>query len=579
LLFRGVVGRRSIFTDSGFAALPVNCHVAAVYLAAADDGGMLDSLNSGRDAVHRRAWADAFTALSHADRTCPLGSDDLELLATSAYLTGRDAEFLRLFERAHQAHLAAGKPVRAARSAFWLALACLLRGEHGAASGWLSRANRLLPPSECVERGYLLLPPAEQCLVDGRSAAAHDAASHAATIGNRFGEADVIACARHIQGRALMQQGQIKAGLVLLDEAMVAVLAGELSPIMTGLIYCSVIEACQQVYALSRAREWTDALSRWCEQQPQLAAFTGKCLIYRAEVLQFHGAWPNAMTEARRACERSQKAQRNPPGGALYQQAEIHRLRGDFAAAEEAYSSASQHGYEPQPGLALLRSAQGRTHAACVSIERALNSATDRLQRVSLLVAYVEVMLAAGDVQNASCACRELEQIADTIDTDALRAMASQCRGAVELGHGDALAALGSLRRAFEGWQHIEAPHAAARARVLIGLACQLLGDAEAAALEFRAARTVFQELGARPDLDRLDAAEQRDVSVVRQRLTTREFQVLRFIAAGKTNRAIARQLSLSERTIDRHVSNILTKLDVPSRAAATAYAYSQKLL
>ncbi len=274
---------------------------------------MLDTLNSGRDAIARQAWADAFTSLSRADQACPLGSDDLELLATSAYLTGRDREFLSILERAHHAHLAADNPVRAARSAFWLALTFLLRGENGAASGWLSRADRLLPSRECVERGYLLLPSAELCLAGGHSEAAHAAASNAVTFASRFGDADLMACARHIQGRALMQKGQIKAGLVLLDEAMVAILAGELSPIMTGLIYCSVIEACQEVYELSRAREWTSALSRWCEQQPQMVAFNGTCLIHRAEILQFHGAWPNALTEARRACERSRRAQRTPP--------------------------------------------------------------------------------------------------------------------------------------------------------------------------------------------------------------------------------------------------------------------------
>jgi ATP/maltotriose-dependent transcriptional regulator MalT len=540
---------------------------------------MLDTLDSGRDAIHRRAWADAFRSLARADQACPLDSDDLELLATSAYLTGRDRDFLSILERAHHAHLAADNPVRAARSAFWLALTSLLRGENGAASGWLSRAHRLLPPGECAEHGYLLLPPAELCLAEGRSDAAHEAASQAAVLGSRFGDADLLACARHIQGRALVQQGQIKAGLVLLDESMIAVVAGELSPIMTGLIYCSVIEACQQVYALSRAQEWTSALSRWCGEQPQMMAFSGTCLVYRAEVLQFHGAWPKAMTEARRACDRSHDAHRKPPGAAIYQQAEVHRLRGDFTAAEEAYQDASRHGYEPQPGLALLRTAQGRTDTACASIQRALDSATDRLRRARLLVAYIEVMLAAGDAQNAGRACEELEQIAAAVDTDALRAMAAHSRGAVELRQGNATAALGPLGRAFTAWEELEAPYAAARVRILIGLACRAFGDAESAALEFSAARSVFRELGAAYDLAQLDALENDGTSRRRDGLTTRECQVLKLIAAGKTNKAIAHELSLSERTIDRHVSNILTKLDVPSRAAATAYAYTQKLI
>jgi DNA-binding CsgD family transcriptional regulator len=310
-----------------------------------------------------------------------------------------------------------------------------------------------------------------------------------------------------------------------------------------------------------------------------MAAFNGTCLLYRAEILQFQGAWPNALTEARRACDRSRQAGRNPPGAAFYQQGEIHRLRGDFTAAENAYHRASRHGYEPQPGLALLRNAQGRTDMASVSIRRALDAVADRLRRAPLLAASIEISLDANDLENAGRACAELEQIAATVETDALRAMAAHSRGAVELRKGDAIAALVPLRRAFEAWQQLEAPYCAARVRVLLGLACRALGDAESVALEFSAAKSVFRELGAARDLAELDALEKDRVPADRRRLTTRERQVLRMIAAGKTNRAIASELSLSERTIDRHVSNILTKLDVPSRAAATACAYSQKLL
>jgi tetratricopeptide (TPR) repeat protein len=264
-----------------------------------------------------------------------------------------------------------------------------------------------------------------------------------------------MACARHLQGRVLIRQGQIQNGLALLDEAMLAVTAGELSPIITGLVYCSVIEACQEIYALSRAREWTSALSRWCKQQPDMVAFTGTCLVRRAEILQVLGAWPDAMTEACRACERPQGDNRKPPGTAFYQQAEIHRLRGEFAAAEEAYRSASRLGCEPQPGLALLRLAQGRTDAACAAIRTVVNATADRLRRTKLLPAYVDVMLATGDVQQARSASRELAEVAETIGTEPLCAMAAHSRGAVELAEGDAQAALGSLRRAFDAWQQV----------------------------------------------------------------------------------------------------------------------------
>jgi len=540
---------------------------------------MVDILQEGRESYRRRVWADAYASLALADQASPLGVEDLELLRTAAYLIGRDLESEKILERVHHAHVAGGDQVRAARAAFWLGFSVLLRGEIGHSTGWLSRARRLLESRDCVEQGYLLLPAAEQSLADDNIETALDAAGRAAAIGDRFADADLLACARHVLGRALLRQGQIKSGLALLDEAMLAVTTGELSPITTGLIYCSVIEACQQVYALSRVREWTAALSRWCEQQPGMVAFTGTCLVRHAEILQFHGAWPDAMAEACRACERSPDAHWKPPGAALYQQGEIHRLQGEFGKAEDAYRRASQRGYEPQPGLALLRMSQSRSDAACAAIRRARDAAAEPLQRTKLLPAYIEIMLAIGDVQEARGASHELEEIAQRVDTDALRVMAAHGRGAVELAEGDARAALGFLRGAFEGWQRLEAPYAAASVRTLMGAACRSLGDEEAAGLEFGAARAAFQQLGAAPDLARLDTIEHRDAPTHRFPLTTRELQVLRLVAAGKTNKAIAAELSLSERTIDRHVSNILTKLDVPSRAGAAAHAYRYKLL
>jgi DNA-binding CsgD family transcriptional regulator len=361
---------------------------------------------------------------------------------------------------------------------------------------------------------------------------------------------------------------------------MLAVVAGEVSPIMTGLIYCSVIEACQEVYALSRSREWTSALAHWCEQQPEMVAFTDTCLVRRSEILMLQGAWPDALAEACRACERSsQGLDRDPPGVALYQQGEVRRLRGEFATAEREYRNASQLGWEPQPGLALLRMAQGRGDAASAAIRRVLGAATDRLQRAKLLPAYVEIMLATGDIEAGRTGCRELAEIAERFGTDVLRAMAAHAIAAVNLAEGDARAALGPLRLAFDMWHKLEAPYEEARVRVLMGLACRALGDDEAAGLEEGAARAAFERLGAAPDVARLDTLGGRGGSPQRHPLTPRELQVLRMVVAGKTNKAIAAALFVSERTIDRHVSNILSKLDVPSRAAATAYAYDHKLL
>jgi DNA-binding CsgD family transcriptional regulator len=539
------------------------------------------NLDRARRSYGERAWAAAFQAFSDADQESPLAADDLERLALSAYLIGRDEEYLKTLERAYNAHRDVGENLRAVRCAFWLHFRLLMRSEMGRASGWLARAQRLLEgvTPECAERGYLLLSAVEQRLDAGDYEAAYATAAEAAAIGEHCGDPDLVACARHQQGRARLQQGQVEAGLTLLDETMVTVSAGELSPLVTGLMYCSVIAACQQVYAFDRAGEWTAALTQWCQGQRDMVAFVGVCQVHRAEIMQLRGTWPEAIEEARRACARSQGIDRRAAAAALYQEAEVHRLKGDFAAAEEAYRDASQLGLEPQPGLALLRLVQGRSDAASTAIRRVAGTTMNRLKRMSLLPAYIEIMLATGDVRDARNACRELEEIATSFDTGVPGAIAAQARGAVDLAEGDAQAALGSLRRAFEVWHRIGAPYAAARVRVLIGLACRALADEDGAGLELMAAQSAFERLRATPDLARIEALMKVTQSADTCGLTARELQVLRLVATGETNKVIAGKLFLSEKTVDRHVSNIFTKLDVPSRAAATAFAYRRKLI
>lgn len=545
-----------------------------------------DALERGRECCRQRAWAGAYESLTLAHESAPLAPDDLERLATAAYLIGRDDDYLLALARAHLAHLHAGEGARAVRCAFWLGFRLLFRGETGRATGWLARAARLLEREgrDCVERGYLLLPRVQQHIDAGEHGAAHAAATRAAAIGERFGESDLVACARHLQGLVLMQEGRLEPGLALLDEAMVSVTAGELSPLVTGLIYCSVIEGCHQVYALDRAREWTAALARWCEAQPQMVAFSGVCQVHRAQIMQLRGEWPQALDEARHAGARcAQAGNASAAAAACYQQAEVHRLRGEFTAAEAAYRSASESGAEPQPGLALLRLAQGRTDAAALAIKRAVSATTERLPRASLLPACVDILLAAGDIEPAKNASLELQAIANSFErsaeTGVLQAMSAQAAGSIALAEGDAQAALIALRRAMAVWQRVEAPYLAARVRVLMGLACRGLGDEEACRLEFEAARAVFERLGAAPALAHVDSLLRRPPADPAHGLSARELQVLRLVATGKSNKAIARELFLSERTIDRHVSNIFGKLDVASRSAATAWAYERGLI
>jgi DNA-binding CsgD family transcriptional regulator len=430
-----------------------------------------------------------------------------------------------------------------------------------------------------VEAGYLLLPTGQRHFVAGDFESAVAIAERAAAIGDRFGDRDLAVFARNWQGHALVQKGEVEAGLALLDEAMLAAAAGELSPIVTGLIYCSVIATCQRIYALDRAREWTSALAGWCAEQPQIVSFSGRCLVHRAEIMQLNGAWRDALEEARRAIQRhAVRLDPQATAAAFYQEAEVHRLQGEFAAAEDAYRNASQAGQEPQPGLALLRLAQGRKDVAASGIRSALGATTDRLQRARLLPAYVEIMLATGDLEEARAGCRELEATAADFGTEVLGAIAAHAKGALHLADGEAETALAPLRQAFRVWQQVGAPYLAARLRVLIGYACRAVGDEEGAGLELGAARSVFEELGAASDLAELEGSARTAPPSVGG-LTARELQVLRLVATGKTNKAIANDLSLSEKTVDRHVSNIFVKLDVPSRAAATAYAYEHKLI
>ena len=410
---------------------------------------------------------------------------------------------------------------------------------------------------------------------EGDLEAAAATAGEAVATGERFGDRDLFALAAQSQGTFLVMLGRGAEGLALLDEAMVAVTAGELSPIVSGLVYCGVILGCQAAYEPRRAGEWTAALSQWCEQQPDMVAFTGRCLTHRAELMCLHGAWPDALEEARRAARRSAEGKNELAGGeAVYLQGEVLRLQGEFAAAEDAYREASRAGREPQPGLALLRLAQGDRGAAVAAIRRALGEAVDRSARARLLPAHVEILLALGELDEARAAAAELGGIAEGQEGGMLGALAAFAAGAVALATGDPGEALIAARRSARTWQQLEAPYAAARARALVGLACRALGDDDTAAFELEAARGVFAGLGAAPDLARIEALA-RPASDAHG-LTAREQEVLRHVASGKSNREIASELVLSEHTVARHLQNIFAKLGVSSRTAASALAWSE---
>ena len=542
----------------------------------------IPALNRARAASTRLAWSEARESYELASRLAPLGAEDLERMAVAAFMLGRVDDFVTTLERAHRGHLDAGDGLRAARCAFWIGMNMAFRGEAAPAAGWFARAKRLVAREgrECAEQGYLMLPDVIRSRAAGNYEAASAAAASAAEVGERFGDADLFALSVQAQGLALLAQGRVQDGLGLLDEAMVTVATGELSPIVTGVVYCAVIGGCEEVYEVRRAREWTDALARWCDGQPEMVAFTGRCLAHRAEIMQIHGAWSDALAEARRAHDRCERAMdRGDAGQALYQLGEVHRLRGELAAAEAAYLEANECGREPQPGLALLRLLQGDAAAAGSAIARAVGETIDPLRRTRLLPAYAEIMLASGRIDDARDAADELSRIVAGYDSTMLRAIDARVRGSVALAEGDPQTALILLRKALAEWRELQAPYEVARTRALLGLACRALHDEGTAALELAAARAAFEVLGAGPDLDRMVTADPGARPSDAYSLTPREIEVLRLLAAGKSNRQIASELVLSEHTIARHVQNIRGKLGVRSRTAAAAFAFEHDLL
>jgi DNA-binding CsgD family transcriptional regulator len=511
----------------------------------------------------------------------PVGvrANDVEGLADAAWWISRLDESISIRQRAYTAYVAEGDDIGAAGVAARLCVEHSIRGDFAIGAGFLSKAQRHAAGfPDHVGQGYLASLEATLARFRGDLEGSLELARRASEIGRRFEERDLIALAMETEGLALIGLGRIPEGLGLLDEAMTSVLAGEVTPYFTGIIYCSVIDACLAVNDVRRAGEWSDAASRWCDALPADTPYPAMCRVNRAEVARLRGAWPEAEAEATRASEELMEWSPGAAGPAFYQLGEIHRRRGDTTAAEEAFTRAHQLGTDPQPGLALLRLSQGKVDQARAALRVALEGPHEAPTRARLAAAAAEAAMAAGDLDDARERVDGLQSIALESGARAYEALAASAAGALLLAGGNAEAATDHLRRAHAEWRDLKLPYEAARVQVQLGRALSAVGDDDDAALELKAALGVFEELGAEPD-----ATEVRRLlggtTQLPNGLSAREAQVLRLVAAGKTNRDIAVELVISEHTVARHLQNIFGKIDVSSRSAATAFAFEHGLV
>lgn len=535
--------------------------------------------NRQRGSYREQSWSELYEALKEREDLQP---EELYQLTIAAYLTGRDEESLEVLIRAHHLFLAQEKIERAVKAGFWIGMLLTFRGERARGGGWFSRVQRLVEEHQYTgpEKGLLRIPAGLGALGAGKAEAAYDHFKNVREAGKGYRDPDLTALSLLGQGQALIQMGNRLEGVALLDESMVAVESAGSSPLVVGIVYCAVIETCQLIFDIRRAQEWTAALSRWCESQPDLVPFRGQCLIRRSQIMHLHGDWPAAQEEMQRACRLLSRPPGEPAAGeAYYLLAEGYRLRGDFPQAEQLYVEATRRGRKPQPGLALLRLAQKEKERALKSVQNALQEAKTPLHRVKILPAYVEVMLAHERIAEARTATEELAAVAQKYEAVFLKARTACCRGAVLLKEGDAGAAIKSFRRSLNGWDALNAPYEAAAVRLLLGMAYRDQGDRDTATMEWTAAKWIFRELEALPDLEKVEGLLDVEKEPDLHGLTLRELQVLRLVSQGKTNKAIAGELFISDRTVERHLSNIFNKLQVGSRTEATAFAYEHHLL
>lgn len=506
-----------------------------------------------------------------------LSGDDLDALGEDAWWRCRTDEALTIKQRAYTRHAEAGARRRAAMTAWWLFYGHLYWGRPSQATGWLRRMRRHLEGHTVgIEHGYLAFAEAETALYRGEVESAEQRARRAVELGEQHGDPDVLAMGLQVAGRVLLVRGVPGEGWGSLDEAMTLVVAGQVSDLLSGSVYCSVLHACRDLGELGRALEWTGAMRTWYEALPFHTPYHGLCRVYRGEILGLHGRWTEAESELRRAADELSELRPRAAGEALYDLGELHRRRGDLVAAEAAFDRSQELGRDPQPGRCLLLSARGRAEAAAAALEASLlRPPREPVARARLLAAQVEIAARNGATAEAAAATDELSRIAEQLSSPALRAVAALAEGTLALARGEARTAVAHLGAAAEAWRELDLPYEEAVARARLGEALRQVGDQPAGRRELVAAREVFERLGAELDAQRVT----RRLGGLPGGLTEREAEVLRLVAAGDTNHEIAANLGISAHTVRRHLQNIFAKLGVSSRTAASAFAHRHQLV
>lgn len=522
-------------------------------------------------------WRQTYEELTARTRA-GLTPQDLDRLADALFWLDQPDASVAARREAYAAHVGAGAAEAAALAAWRLFYDHFLVGETAVANGWLGRSRRHAETGGARATGWVAVAETDRALAEGEAGAALAHARRALRAARVLADDDLLAMALQATGRALCAVGDVDEGMALLDEAMVAVVNREIDPLYTGWVFCNLLSTCHDLADLDRAAQWSDAAMRWCGGLWEGRMYPGLCRVYSVELSCLRGDWDTAAADARRACAELDTYDPRYAGEAYYLVGEIKRLTGDLDGAEESFVRAHQLGRAPQPGLALVRVAQGRHAAAATALRLALTPGpASPLRRAQLLAARVEAELRLGEPAEAQRSADELVTLADASPNPYLGAIAGAAEGQVLLARGEATAALPPLRAACATCQRLGLAYDAARTQVLIGTAARAAGDEDTAVLELRAARMTFGRLGARPDGERVDALLAGEPGPTP--LTAREVEVLRLVAQGRTNREIGAALLVSEHTVARHLSNTFAKVGATSRAAATAYAYERGLI